>query len=157
MQTVPLSSSNPVVLVILFPQNANFTYIVNESNPVTFECTAAGIPAPTISWFRDGSLLNEASDSRITLSNHSDPVIIDIDGESVFQVTRTLTLDSTMNGDSGTYTCFSDNNVIPSVTQDFELLVQGMPVSIIVQQEISQSTHPLHPQLHQSSLTHLTI
>ena len=30
----------------------NFTYIANEVNSIIFECSASGIPAPTISWFR---------------------------------------------------------------------------------------------------------
>ena len=54
------------------------------------------------------------------------PELYSTDGGNIF-VSRNLTLDSTMDADSGTYTClaFNGNAVTPSVTQDFELFVNG--------------------------------
>ena len=97
-----------------------------------FMCTATGIPAPTLSWSRGGSLLNTAHDSRITVGDHSDPSTVEIDGEILYEVTRNLTLDNTMEGDSGTYTCLAENGnaVMPSVAQDFELVVQSKCINI---------------------------
>ena len=103
------------------------TFAVNPFNPAIFECSATGIPPPTISWSRDGILLNTAFDPRIVLSDHSDPVAFPTDGGDIYSVTRTLTISDTMEDDSGTYTCLADNGnaVEPSVTQDFELSFTG--------------------------------
>ena len=78
-------------------------YTVNEGNSVIFECSATGIPAPEITWFRNGSELNSTTDSRVTVGNASDPMsFVRGDSETVFEVSRTLTLDNTMDSDSGT-------------------------------------------------------
>ena len=42
-------------------------YVVNEGQNVTFSCSAFGVPAPTISWQRDGVEFNSSSDSRVVL------------------------------------------------------------------------------------------
>ena len=51
-----------VVPKIVFTED----YIVNQFEEVTFECRATGIPASYINWYRNGVLLNEAFDSRIS-------------------------------------------------------------------------------------------
>ena len=102
-------------------------YTVNEFNPVIFECNATGIPAPTINWFRDSSLLNSVYDSRITLSDHSDPIAYPTPDGNILLVTRTLTLNDAMDDDSDTYTCRATNGIAvsPSVAQNFDLFVRG--------------------------------
>ena len=112
---------------ITFPDDDDFTYYVNESNPVTFECSATGIPAPYITWLRNGMTVDETSDPRVTLSNRTDPVRTPGIGGYIYSVSRTLTLDNTVDADSGTYTCVADNGNMrmPNVTQDFELFVNG--------------------------------
>ena len=46
-------------------------------------------------------------------------------GQFIVQVvSRSLTLDNTVDTDSGTYTCAA-SNVAANMTQDFELIVQG--------------------------------
>ena len=47
-----------VVPSILIPP-VNFTYTVNETDPVIFMCSATGIPPPVITWMRNGVLLDE--------------------------------------------------------------------------------------------------
>ena len=49
-------------------------------------------------------------------------------GGIIFLVSRNLTLETTMDADSGTYSCVASNgnSVEPSVTQNFELFVNGM-------------------------------
>ena len=113
--------------IIAFPTDG-FTLTVNETEVALFECTATGIPAPTISWFRNGTELS--GDSHITLSNHTAPTLVQGDGGMVYSVSRTLMLSDTRDDDSDTYTCRATNmagsdNMIRTAEQDFELVVQG--------------------------------
>ena len=99
-----------------------FTLTVNETEVVLFECTATGIPAPTISWYRSGTELS--GDSHITLSNHTAPTLVQGDGGMVYSVSRTLILADTRDDDSDTYTCVADN-IVGNDSQEFELVVQS--------------------------------
>ena len=67
------------------------------------------------------------SDSRVTVSVPTMPELYSTDGGNIYFVSRDLTLDNTMDADSGTYTCVASNGnaMTPSVTQDFELFVNG--------------------------------
>ena len=105
----------------------DFTLTVNETEVAIFECTATGIPAPTISWYRNGTELSE--DSRITLSNHTAPSLVQGDGGMVYSVSRSLMLADTRDDDSDTYTCVADN----IVGNDFELVVQSeLNISVVI-------------------------
>ena len=68
------------------------------------------------------------SNSRVTLSDPTMPELYSTDGGNIYFVSRNLTLDNTTDADSGIYTCVASNGnaVTPSVTQDFELFVNGM-------------------------------
>ena len=117
----------PVIPNITFPLDNTFTYTVNEADPVTFICSATGIPPPEITWMRNGVPF---SNPQVTLSNPTMPELHSTDGGNIYFVSRNLTLANTMDADSGTYTCVASNGnaVTPTVTQDFELIVQGMYV-----------------------------
>ena len=67
------------------------------------------------------------SNTLVTLSDPTMPELYSTDGGNIFFISRNLTLDNTMDADSGTYTCVASNGnaVTPSVTQDFELVVNG--------------------------------
>ena len=97
---------------------------MNETDPVTFTCSATGIPPPEITWIRNGVPF---SNTRVTLSNPTMPELYPTDGGNIFLVSRNLTLANTMDADSGTYTCVASNGnaVTPNDTQDFELFVNG--------------------------------
>jgi len=115
---------NAVVPSILMPP-VNFTYFVNETDPVTFTCSATGIPPPEITWMKNGVPF---TNTRVTLSDPTMPELYSTDGGNINFVSRNLTLDNTMDADSGTYTCVASNGnaVTLNVTQDFELFVNGM-------------------------------
>ena len=102
-------------------------YTVNETDPVTFTCSATGIPPPNITWVRDGVTLDRNVDSRISLSDPSGPETVPTAGGNISSVSRSLTISSTRDNDSGTYTCVASNeNTMTSiVTQNIELFVNG--------------------------------
>jgi len=67
--------SSVVINKITFLLDRNFTYTVNHTDPVTFVCSATGIPPPEITWMRNGLLVDEIVDPRIILGNPSDAEI----------------------------------------------------------------------------------
>ena len=77
----------------LFPPE-NFTDTVNETDSVTFVCVAVGIPAPSISFYQSGLLLDQSTDQRIILSDNSEPQDFQTATGTIFRVSRNLTLDS---------------------------------------------------------------
>ena len=107
----------------LFPPE-NFIETVNETDSVTFICVVVGIPAPSISFYQNGTLLNLSTDQRITLTDNSEPQNFQTVNGTVFRISRNLTLDNSRDNDSGTYTCVASNDAA-NVTQDFGLVVQG--------------------------------
>ena len=119
--------SPPVIPNITFPVDSSFTYTVNETYPVTFTCSATGIPPPEITWMRNGVVLDVSVDSRISLSNPSGPEAISTAGGNISSVSHSLTISNTRDNDSDTYACVAPNGnaVTPSVTQIFELFVNG--------------------------------
>ena len=103
------------------PESGLSDYTVNETKAVTFECSATGIPPPTITWYRDGVLL---SGNRVTLSNQTLMDFTRMDNENVQIATRMLTLENTDNCESGRYTCSATNTAGEDLEQ-FELVVQS--------------------------------
>ena len=112
-----------VIPEIIFPNYSSTGYIVNVTDPVTFVCTATGIPPPTIQWFRDSVLLS----SGVMLSEPSQTMVPAPMGTGmIYQVERTLTFNTTAS-DTDTYTCEASNINVeqPTTTQNFTLFVQG--------------------------------
>ena len=107
----------------VFPPE-NFTYTVNETDSVTFVCIVFGIPAPSISFYRNGEIIDQSMDMRITLTDNSESQDFLTSGGTVFLVSHNLTLDNTVDTDSGYYTCAA-SNIAMNMTQNFELIVQG--------------------------------
>ena len=75
---------------------------------------------------RNGAPFNE-SNTRVTLSDPTVPELFSTSGENIYFVSRNLTLDNTMDADSGTYTCVASNRnaVDPTDVQNFGLFVRG--------------------------------
>ena len=98
------------------------SYTVNETETVTFSCSASGVPAPTITWSRNGEELNG---SRVTVDDPSSMSFTRIDdAEDILLVTRTLQLANTEDVDSGTYMCSATNSA-GNDGEQFELIVQS--------------------------------
>ena len=100
-------------------------YTVNVTETATFECVATGIPEPSITLFRNGTELN-SSDPRVTFSEPFGELIMDSAEGMIFEVTRSLTLDMSEDGDSGSYECRASNDATPGEDREsFELVVQS--------------------------------
>ena len=103
-------------------------YTVNETNPVIFECSASGIPASTINWFRVNQTVSTmlTNGIRSLISPPQVDYIYELPGGrgTTFLVTFTLTIPATQDEDSGQYACQAVND-FGNETREFELIVQG--------------------------------
>ena len=105
----------------LFPVHAEIDvstfqelYVVNEGQNVTFSCSAFGVPAPSLSWRRDGVELSPSSDSRVVLLPEV-TTQVDYMGP-VYRTTRMLTFTNVMDSDTRNtpgdmYQCVAVNTV----------------------------------------------
>ena len=110
-------------------------YAVNEGQSVTFSCSAFGVPAPSLSWRRDGVEFSSSSDSRVVLLPEVTSQV-DYMGP-VYRTTRMLTFTNVMDSDTrntpgNMYQCVAVNtvgggsNVEESEdVEDFTLFVRG--------------------------------
>ena len=116
---------DPAIPSVTFPLDGQ-VYTVNETDPVTFTCSATGIPPPKITWMRNGAPF-DGSNTRVTLTDPTVPELYSTNGGDVFLVSRNLTLDNTMDADTGTYTCVASNGNAMNQTdmQNFQLIVKG--------------------------------
>ena len=133
----------------------NFVYTVNETAPVIFTCSATGIPPPQITWTRNGVLLDDNVDPCISLSNPSDPQLIPTTHGDTYLVSRNLIISNIRDNDSDTYTCVASNGNTrtPSVTRDFELVVQGRPPLVLAWLLPIHITFSSYLQFHHRSST----
>ena len=116
----------------MYPDPSQMNYTVNMGDVVTFQCVATGIPAPSISWFRNGIELSSAADSRVTLGDLSEATsVADNAGEMIHETSRMLALSMTEDDDSGSYECRVSNNATNGEdTESFELIVQSKYTSL---------------------------
>ena len=101
---------------------------VDQFQPVTFTCAAAGTPLPEISWIRqiNGADFTLGAGDSITID---DPTVTDefllSDGRGVVMgVNRSLTLMMALDVDSGRYFSIA-NSTTGEVRRGFDLVVQG--------------------------------
>ena len=110
-------------------------YLVNEGQNVTFSCSVFGVPAPSLSWRRDGAEISPSSDSRVVLLPE---VITQVDYMGpVYRTTRMLTFTNAMDSDTRNipgdmYQCVAVNTVgggnnteEAEDRRNFSLFVQG--------------------------------
>ena len=111
------------MITSVYPDPSQMNYTVNMGDVITFQCVVTGIPAPSITWFRNGT---ELSNSRVTLGDLSESSAMDGDGEMILQTTRTLNLSMTEDGESGSYECRASNGATPGEdSESFEVIVQS--------------------------------
>ena len=102
--------------------------VVDQFTPALFDCSAAGIPPPTISWVRvhQNGTIEELNGGRYMLFDSAQDDLYDLENTgTVSQVNHTLTLSNISDNDSGTYRCIASNKA-GSYSQDFALVVQGI-------------------------------
>ena len=92
------------------------TYVTNETTSAVFQCSVTGIPAPSISWYRNGVPL---AHSRVSVGSPSQQLL----SSDLYQVTQTLTITETVDSDSGNYSCMG-TNAAGNDTAQFGLIVQ---------------------------------
>ena len=97
-------------------------FTVNQGNPITINCSASGIPAPVISWFRVGQ--NESTVINETSSQVNTDYQLPGERGTASLVTSLLTFSSAQDMDSGQYQCLA-NNSAGNATRGFELIVQS--------------------------------
>ena len=108
----------------------NTVVTVNQSMVAEFDCSAAGIPAPDIFWFRvfdNGNVVELTTAGRVIVTQlQPDDNFLLEDRRIVSQVNSTLILMNSVDGDSGTYRCVARNNASgDGVMQDIQLVIQG--------------------------------
>ena len=99
----------------------------NETNLVSFSCQAIGDPAPIISWYFNGVMINISDASKYNVSSLTNGTT----------VTSLLTIMNTQSSDVGTYTCFAEN-IIGSDQSSGVLTVNGNYSSCIYKFILSQ-------------------
>ena len=121
-----LSYTVSPMVTSVYPDPSQMNYTVNMTDEVTFECAATGIPPPSITWYRNGTEL-DSNNTRVTFNDPSGAVtVMDDEGEMIFEITHTLTLDMTEDRDSGIYECRTSNEATPGEdSMEFELIVQS--------------------------------
>ena len=64
---------------------------------------------------------------RISVEPHTEPPLMTEDGFTfLYYVTRTLVITSTVDSDTGNYTCTTDNGVVTVDSNTVEVFVRGM-------------------------------
>ena len=124
--------------------------VVNQTDTVTFECSATGIPTPLIQWYQGDLLLNGTGpgiNSRVNLTTAVNAPL-----DELGTAMSTLTINDTIGGDSGNYTCvasnkwFSSDEVMRAIDLDtIELLVQGKCTFVYRTIAIQPSMHVVPP------------
>lgn len=101
---------------------------VNQYAEAVLQCSAVGIPRPSISWFvlRDGQNVSLDTGSTVTIREplESDDYPLDNGRGLVLAVNSTLVINETLDQDSGTYYCVA-NSSPGTDSQDIELEIQG--------------------------------
>ena len=92
-------------------------YTVNEFSPVSFQCSAIGIPIPSITWYRNNIISNE-TDSRISIKRTEPNPLSSL----VFETNQTLTITGVQDNDTDVYSCMASSDIANDSTT-FDLIV----------------------------------
>ena len=77
--------------------------IINQSENIAFLCQAVGRPAPDISWYFNGVMIN--------VSDNSSKYMIMSRSLNITTTENTLTVYNVTSPDAGTYTCNASNYI----------------------------------------------
>ena len=102
-----------VVPLVIIPEVMDQTH--NEGDNASFTCQASSEPVPTISWYFNGSPVDE---------DNTIKYIISIMSLNTTTISNTLTIMSVESSDVGTYMCRA-TNVLSSGTSSGILTVNG--------------------------------
>ena len=99
------------------------TILKERGQNVSFNCTADGVPIPTIVWRKDGQLIIPSNRRSLSLQNSTGFRSNTIPG--VVQVTSILTITDLTGSDNGSYSCRADNeaNIGAVLTTPYQLTV----------------------------------
>lgn len=98
---------------ISFPIENTDVTVLEERENIVLNCTARGLPAPTIEWYRGTRLLTGAED-RTTIT----PGATSMDADGLYIVDSTLTISPSDRDDSDTYSCVATNTVLDTTRTD---------------------------------------
>ena len=116
LHLITLSPPVPPEAAILGSQKP--TVIISEGDPSALMCTATGVPAPTISWFMNGTLLADDGVTIVIISSMTEAM------ES-FSVTSTLNaINVTRESACAIITCTASNGVGANSSDSTQLIVQ---------------------------------
>ena len=124
-------------IVSVYQEPSQTNYSVDAGNTIVFYCSATGIPAPFITWFRSRIELNTVTNPRVTVNDPSHPISsIDGEGEITSLVSRTLSLAMSEYEDYGSYECRANNVATPGEHGVFFNLIVQSNFSIICMETV---------------------
>lgn len=88
----------PVIIDVLVPANGT------AGDIVVMTCNTTGYPSPSISWFRNDSLLT--SSHKVTISS-----VTVLEESGLFSVSSNLQINGLVLNDTNVYSCISVNNL----------------------------------------------
>lgn len=109
---------------ISFPAENTDVAVLEDRDDIVLNCTASGLPAPTIEWYRGTRLLTGA-EARTTITPEA--TVMDADGRYI--IDSTLMISPSDRDDSDTYSCVATNTVLGTTrtdTVDFNVTVNCM-------------------------------
>ena len=113
-------------------------YLAVEFQIQELTCSATGVPAPTISFMRDGVILDRVGNvsttgnlsERVNLRQQTEPLL---NSDGLYMVTRTLEIVYPVGQDTGNYTCTATVEVLNQTLSDsvtFDVVVQSKQIMI---------------------------
>ena len=77
-------------------------FVTNETYTAMFSCQAIGEPVPNISWYFNGTMINESDNSKYNVT----PIPVNLNATQ-----STLSIFNAASNDVGTYVCEATNEV----------------------------------------------